>query len=159
MSMTERLMSFLDQSPSGFHAIANLTRQLEEAGYTALSEAAGWQLKPGGKYYLTRNQSALIAFRVPQGTPHGFMLAASHSDRPCFKVKENPELETAGVYVRLAVERYGGVSWPPGGSAPVCGRTGPGGDGGRAPVPPGEPGPGSVHDSQRGHSYEPGRPN
>ena len=44
MSMTERLMSFLDQSPSGFHAIANLTRQLEEAGYTALSEAAGWQL-------------------------------------------------------------------------------------------------------------------
>ena len=68
MSMTERLMSFLDQSPSGFHAIANLTRQLEEAGYTALSEAAGWQLKPGGKYYLTRNQSALIAFRVPQGT-------------------------------------------------------------------------------------------
>ena len=113
MSMTERLMSFLDQSPSGFHAIANLTRQLEEAGYTALSEAAGWQLKPGGKYYLTRNQSALIAFRVPQGTPHGFMLAASHSDRPCFKVKENPELETAGVYVRLAVERYGGMLMAP----------------------------------------------
>lgn len=113
MSMTERLMSFLDQSPSGFHAIANLTRQLEEAGYTALSEAAGWQLQPGGKYYLTRNQSALIAFRVPQGTPHGFMLAASHSDRPCFKVKENPELETAGVYVRLAVERYGGMLMAP----------------------------------------------
>ena len=90
MSDTQRLMAFLDNSPSCFHAIANLTRQLEEAGYTPLSEAASWQLQPGGKYYLTRNQSALIAFRAPQCAPQGFMLPASHSDRPCFKVKENP---------------------------------------------------------------------
>ena len=117
MSDTQRLMAFLDNSPSCFHAIANLTRQLEEAGYTPLSEAASWQLQPGGKYYLTRNQSALIAFRAPQCAPQGFMLAASHSDRPCFKVKENPELETAGVYLRLAVERYGWTDpclWPGG---------------------------------------------
>ena len=87
MSDTQCLMAFLDNSPSCFHAIANLTRQLEEAGYTPLSEAASWQLQPGGKYYLTRNQSALIAFRAPQCAPQGFMLAASHSDRPCFKVK------------------------------------------------------------------------
>ena len=113
MSDTQRLMAFLDNSPSCFHAIANLTRQLEEAGYTPLSEAASWQLQPGGKYYLTRNQSALIAFRAPQCAPQGFMLAASHSDRPCFKVKENPELETAGVYLRLAVERYGGMLMAP----------------------------------------------
>ena len=113
MSDTQRLMAFLDNSPSCFHAIANLTRQLEEAGYTPLSEAASWQLQPGGKYYLTRNQSALIAFRAPQCAPQGFMLAASHSDRPCFKVKENPELETAGGYLRLAVERYGGMLMAP----------------------------------------------
>ena len=152
MSDTQRLMAFLDNSPSCFHAIANLTRQLEEAGYTPLSEAASWQLQPGGKYYLTRNQSALIAFRAPQCAPQGFMLAASHSDRPCFKVKENPELETAGVYLRLAVERYGGMLMAP---TPVCGRAGPGGDGGGPPVPPGGPGPGPVHDSQCGHSHEP----
>ena len=55
MSDTQRLMAFLDNSPSCFHAIANLTRQLEEAGYTPLSEAASWQLQPGGKYYLTES--------------------------------------------------------------------------------------------------------
>lgn len=113
MSGIEKLMAFLDGSPSCFHAVANLTRRLEEAGYTPLSEAEDWQLLPGGKYYLTRNQSALIAFRVPQGKPQGFMLSASHSDRPCFKIKENPELETAGVYLRLAVERYGGMLMAP----------------------------------------------
>ena len=93
MSGIEKLMAFLDGSPSCFHAVANLTRRLEEAGYTPLSEAEDWQLLPGGKYYLTRNQSALIAFRVPQSKPQGFMLSASHSDRPCFKIKENPELD------------------------------------------------------------------
>mgnify|MGYP005798056481 FL=1 len=113
MSGIEKLMAFLDGSPSCFHAVANLTRRLEEAGYTPLSEAEDWQLLPGGKYYLTRNQSALIAFRVPQSKPQGFMLSASHSDRPCFKIKENPELETAGVYLRLAVERYGGMLMAP----------------------------------------------
>ena len=113
MSGIEKLMAFLDGSPSCFHAVANLARRLEEAGYTPLSEAEDWQLLPGGKYYLTRNQSALIAFRVPQSKPQGFMLSASHSDRPCFKIKENPELETAGVYLRLAVERYGGMLMAP----------------------------------------------
>ena len=101
------LMSFLDASPSVYHAVANLETELKNAGYTPLFEGESWNLIPGGKYYLTRGGSAIMAFRIPEGTPTGFMMTASHSDRPTFKVKENGEL--AGTYTRLAVERYGGM--------------------------------------------------
>ena len=104
---TQALMRFLDNSPSVYHAVENLRLDLENAGYTRLCEAGGWELVPGGKYYLTRGGSAVLAFRVPEGTPKGFMMSASHSDRPTFKVKENCEL--SGAYTRLAVERYGGM--------------------------------------------------
>ena len=100
------LCAFLDASHSVYHAQAYLSRTLEEAGYTRLMEHENWQLTPGGKYYLTRGGSALIAFRIPRETPAGFLMSASHADRPCFKVKENFEL--TGTYNRMAVERYGG---------------------------------------------------
>ena len=103
---TQALMAFLDNSPSVYHAVENLRNELEKAGYARLSEGEAWQLTVGGKYYLTRGGSAVLAFRVPQDAPRGFMMSASHSDRPTFKVKENGEL--AGNYTRLAVERYGG---------------------------------------------------
>lgn len=109
----QSLMQFLDQSPSCYHAIFNLTARLEANGYTRLAESQDWALEPGGRYYVTRNQSSLIAFQIPQERPIGFLMAASHSDRPCFKVKENPELQTAGAYLRLAVERYGGMLMAP----------------------------------------------
>ena len=108
--MTKRinnLMNFLDASPSVYHAVANLEAELKNAGYAPLSEGDRWDLVPGGKYYLTRGGSAIMAFRIPGGTPTGFMMSASHSDRPTFKIKENGEL--AGAYTRLAVERYGGM--------------------------------------------------
>jgi aspartyl aminopeptidase len=104
---TENLMAFLDASPSVYHAVANLAALLDHSGYTALLESDDWQLVPGGRYYLVRGGSAIIAFRIPEAAPKGFMLTASHSDRPTFKVKENGEL--AGAYTRLAVERYGGM--------------------------------------------------
>ncbi len=107
--MNERinaLCSFLNASHSGYHAVAYLEEQLKNAGYTRLSECETWTLQPGGKYYLTRGGTAVFAFRIPTGTPKGFLLSASHSDRPNFKIKENPELD--GTYTRLAVERYGG---------------------------------------------------
>ena len=113
MEKIKELMAFLDGSPSCFHAVYRLGRRLEEAGFQPLPEGASWDLQPGGKYYVTRNGSAIIAFRLPESAPQGFMLASSHSDRPTFKVKENPELETAGAYVRLAVERYGGALMAP----------------------------------------------
>ena len=109
MRMNERinaLCSFLNASHSGYHAVAYLEKQLQTAGYTRLSEGESWALQPGGKYYLTRGGTAVFAFRIPAGKPTGFLLSASHSDRPNFKIKENPEL--GGTYTRLAVERYGG---------------------------------------------------
>ena len=105
------LMDFLDASPSVFHAVANLEKTLKDAGYICLPESADWALVPGGKYYTTRGGAAVIAFRIPEGSPQGFMLSASHADRPCFKIKENAELK--GAYTRLAVERYGGMLMAP----------------------------------------------
>ena len=103
----DNLMAFLDASPSVYHAVANLAQMLENAGYARLSEAESWDLAAGGKYYLTRGGSAVMAFRIPEKTPAGFMMTSSHSDRPTFKIKENGELN--GAYTRLAVERYGGM--------------------------------------------------
>ena len=104
---TEKLLDFLNASPSVYHAAANIENELKNAGYTRLSETEKWELIPGGKYYLTRGGSAVLAFRIPAGEPKGFMMSASHSDRPTFKVKENGEL--GGTYTRLATERYGGM--------------------------------------------------
>ena len=106
------LCEFLDASPSVYHAAANVAAMLDTNGYEKLSEGDRWDLIPGGKYYTTRGGSAVMAFRVPEGEAAGFLMTASHCDRPTFKVKENPEL--TGTYTRLAVERYGGMimsSW------------------------------------------------
>ena len=114
--MTERIQSlcdFLNHSHSSFHAVAYLEKLLKAAGYIRLWETDDWNLVPGGKYYLIRGGTAILAFRIPAETPAGFLLSAAHSDRPCFKVKENFEL--TGPYTRMAVERYGGqllFTWP-----------------------------------------------
>ncbi len=105
------LLAFLDGAKSAYHAAAGLVRELEAAGYSALAENSPWQLIPGGKYYLIRGGTAVLAFRIPQAAPKGFLISASHSDRPAFKVKENPEL--AGAYTRLSVEKYGGMLMAP----------------------------------------------
>lgn len=104
---TEKLMAFLDASVSVYHAAAYLADVLADAGYTRLSEGETWNLTAGGKYYLTRGGTAVLAFRVPETTPKGFLMSASHSDRPTFKVKENAEL--TGKYTRLTTEKYGGM--------------------------------------------------
>ena len=81
-------MEFLDASHSVYHATAYLAQTLEQAGYTRLEETKSWALQPGGKYYMTRGGTALIAFRVPEGEPTGFMMVAGHPARPTFKIKE-----------------------------------------------------------------------
>ena len=101
------LVSFMDASHSAYHAVQNLTNTLTDAGYTRLCEGEKWTLTPGGKYYLTRGGTAVVAFRIPEGAVKGFAMSASHSDRPTFKIKENPEL--CGTYTRLATEKYGGM--------------------------------------------------
>ena len=107
------LLQFLDQSPSRFHAVDCLRRELEGAGYTPLSEGRSWSAVPGGKYYTVRGGSALIAFRVPAGEARGFMISASHSDSPTFRIKENAELAGPEGYLRLNTERYGGMLCAP----------------------------------------------
>ena len=106
LSQTKELCAFLDASHSQYHARAYLTAILDKAGYTPLKESEKWELLPGGKYYVNRGGSAVLAFRVPEGEALGFLISAAHTDRPAFKLKENGEIE--GVYPRLAVERYGG---------------------------------------------------
>ena len=100
------LRAFLDASHSHCHALAYLCDMLEGEGYVRLPERAEWELTPGGKYYAQRGGTALAAFRLPEEPAIGFLMSASHCDRPCFQVKENFELN--GAYLRLAVERYGG---------------------------------------------------
>ena len=109
MNVNEKLIDFLRHSPSSFHAVEEITRRLEENGYIALPESTSWTVFPGGKYYVTRNQSSVIAFTVPAALARGFMICASHSDSPTFKIKEHAEGESAGMYVRLNTERYGGM--------------------------------------------------
>ena len=103
----QSLCDFLNESKSLYHASAALVRWLEEAGFAFLDEADPWDLKQGGKYYIRRGRSSVLAFRIPEGQPAGYLLSASHCDRPAFKVKENFEL--TGSYTRLAVEKYGGM--------------------------------------------------
>lgn len=113
-SVNERLLAYLAASPTAFHACRNLAARLEGEGYRELLEQDAWELRPGGKYFVRRNGSALIAFRIPKGGVRGFLMMAAHSDSPSFKIKERAAVPTAGMYTRLNVEKYGGMlcsSW------------------------------------------------
>ncbi len=113
IQLSRELIDFLDRSPSSFHAVANMAETLNEAGFERLSEGGSWELKAGGSYYVTRNGSALIAFRIPAGAFTGFQIMASHSDSPTFKIKTNAEIETDKKYIKLNVEKYGGMICAP----------------------------------------------
>ncbi|MBR5537983.1 MAG: M18 family aminopeptidase [Clostridia bacterium] len=116
-TMAKDLLKFIGASPSCYHVIGNFEEMLRAHGYTALPEEAKWDIQPGGKYYVTRNGSSVIAFRVPVSSyamPSaeqypGFLMAAAHSDSPTFKIKENPEHPVLGHYVQLNTEKYGGT--------------------------------------------------
>ena len=102
------MLDFIDKGKSPYHVIEELSKMLSENGYTRLSESEDWALERGGRYYVSRNLSSIIAFRIPEGDPTGFMMAASHSDSPTFKIKDQTEMSSPG-YVRLNTERYGGM--------------------------------------------------
>ena len=109
----QELFSFIESSPSVFHVIENMRKMLDAEGYEQLLESASWKLKEGGKYYVIRNGSSLIAFRLTRTDYRGFQMIASHSDSPTFKIKENPEMDVEGAYVKLNVEKYGGMLMAP----------------------------------------------
>ena len=110
---TESLLAFIKKRPTAFQATAEMEKKFAENGYQLLSEQEYWKLQPGGKYIVTRNHSALIAFSIPKKECRKFHIIASHSDSPMFKIKAHPEMEAEGHYVRLNVEKYGGMLCAP----------------------------------------------
>ena len=111
MDTVQKLFRFLDESPTCYHAAANAKAALTAAGAVELRESEQWKLEKGTLYVVERGDSALVAFRVPEGPLHGFLMAASHSDSPTFKVRETAEAASAGNTLRLSVEPYGGGVW------------------------------------------------
>ena len=111
MDINCNLINFLNGCHSQYHAIDSIMKILDKNGF--LQVQPNDNLTPGGKYYITRNYSSIIAFVLPQKTPDGFLVSASHSDSPTFKVKNNAELSVEDKYVRLNTERYGGMLCAP----------------------------------------------
>lgn len=107
---TRDLLQFIDASPTPFHAVAEAARRLEASGFTRLREEDAWAVAPGGRHYVTRNGSTLVAFVVGAGAPaeHGFALVGAHTDSPNLRVKPQPEQVKEG-YRQVGVEVYGGV--------------------------------------------------
>lgn len=104
-----QLIDFLNNSPSPFHAVSSMCEHFQQAGYQRLNERDAWDLKPGQAYVVTRNDSSVIAFTLPDDpVSTGFRMLGAHTDSPCLKVKTNPDLNDQG-YLRLGVETYGGV--------------------------------------------------
>ena len=113
-SVSKKLLPFLDQSPTPFHAVATMAEHLESAGFQPLQEGDTWHLEVGKAYWVTRNNSSIIAFRYlpEQMQSQGIAMLGAHTDSPCLKVKPNPELNSNG-YFQLGVEPYGGVLLSP----------------------------------------------
>lgn len=106
----DRLFDFLRAGVTPWHAVAQAARWLEEAGYTRLEESDYWNLAPGGRYYVTRNGSSIVAWRVPEHAIGGWRMTISHSDNPGWRLK--PAKSTAAGCERLPVEGYGGMIMP-----------------------------------------------
>lgn len=109
----EKLLEFLKKSPSAFQAEDVMKKRFLAEGFTELNEQDRWNLEKGGRYFVTRNGSALIAFSVPEKDVWKFHITASHSDSPSFKIKENPEMKAGDAYIKLNVEKYGGMLMAP----------------------------------------------
>lgn len=108
--LSQELLTFLEKCPSSFHAIGEIAKELEASGYERLEESDAWKLETDGKYYVTRNDSSILAFHIGNDLDnYSFNIAASHSDFPTFKVKEKAGLEVKKKYMQLNTEGYGGM--------------------------------------------------
>ena len=105
-SFNDALLGFLDASPTPFHAVLNMAGMLENAGFTRIDEREDFDLVPGEKYYITRNDSSIIAFNYYEG--YEYILVGAHTDSPNLKIKPNADVKKEGI-TQLAVEPYGGV--------------------------------------------------
>ena len=104
----ETLFDFVKASPTPYQAVEHAKELLSDAGYKELWPRKRWDITPGGKYFCVRNDSSIIAFRVPETEPLSFMLTATHLDTPCFKLKAAGSYLEGG-YKKLSAEEYGGA--------------------------------------------------
>lgn len=113
MKNTQNLIDFIEKSTDCYHAVDTVCKCLDEKGFTKLCESESWDIEKGRGYYVTRNSSSVIAFKIPGNVSSQFKICASHTDSPCFKLKSDFEIEADGV-LKLSVEGYGGMimsSW------------------------------------------------
>ena len=106
---SKKLIDFLDNNPSAFHAVAGLAQIYENAGFKRLNENEKYDISLGGSYFVTRNNSSIIAFKIPDKEYKAFNIMAAHSDSPTFKIKPNAEIEVEKSFIKLNVEKYGGM--------------------------------------------------
>lgn len=111
-SIIENMMDFLDKGITCYHAVKELENRFRDAGFIRLDERKLWNIEKGKAYFVVRNDSSIIAFRIPACATEeikGFHIYAAHSDSPAFKLKDNPEMTREGNYVGINVEKYGGM--------------------------------------------------
>lgn len=106
----QHLLAFLDASPTPFHAVKNIQTRLNENGFQSLDEKEVWGKLTAGYYYVTRNDSSIVAFTLPDVdlASTGFHMAGTHTDSPCLHVKPRPEKISHTMW-QLGVEVYGGA--------------------------------------------------
>lgn len=110
LQFAQSLLDFIGRAPTAFHAAAAVKDELLRDGFQELSESEAWQLTPHGRYFVMKNQSALVAFTLGGAAAHdvGFRLISAHTDSPGFRIKPSPDMLSEGRYVRLNTEVYGG---------------------------------------------------
>ena len=109
--MIDRLLKWLGESTSNYLAAHTIVKELQDKGFKEIKQNEEWQILPGHKYYMVKNNSAVFAFTTGKGLSsfkNGSLIIAAHSDSPCLRLKPNPEIYGEGGVVSLNVEKYGG---------------------------------------------------
>ena len=105
----KNLIDFIYNSPTAFHAVSTSKELLDANGFIELESCKMWDIKVGGKYYITKNSSAIVAFTVNSDNieKEGFRIIGSHSDSPSFRIKPNAEIEAEKTYLKAGFKREG----------------------------------------------------
>jgi len=113
-SLCQKIMSWIDASPTPYHAVDVARGELLSHGYQELNEGDAWALQPGGRYFITRRDASIVAFRHGRSNPveNGLRIIGAHTDSPVLKVKPKPEKVSQG-YFQVGVEVYGGALLSP----------------------------------------------
>ena len=115
MNNSEKFLNYINNAVTPFHAVDGLSKTLDNEGYTKLLESDLWEINKGGKYYVTKNDSSIIAFTIPNDLNDlSLNIVASHTDSPNLRLKPNFEAKVGGKLKGINVEVYGGTinsSW------------------------------------------------